>query len=191
MIWRLLGSNSYFFFTFDRLIQLAVKTIQTLVIESPNVEHLKLFAKYVRSPTIWEEQQYMKSYRKSLVSFGVTNTSSVRLHFNPSNMILTVHYFHLHTSNVHDRKTSKQMENFYQKFSELPGSENLQTGSELEIPTSQVFLKWNMKKATNEISSEDVVENSLTYTISSKHLKLKFGAQGTDAFIRKRVKLTE
>ena len=51
MVWRLMGSNSYLLFTFDRLVQITVKTLQGLLAENVNIMHFKLFKTYNQIPT--------------------------------------------------------------------------------------------------------------------------------------------
>jgi len=81
------------------------------------------------------------------------------------------------------------MEQYYELIPEQPASETIKSGEELEYPVSKVFLNRNLKK-TKKVPIPQL-RNRLPFTISTKHLRIRFASDLEDTIIRKRPKLSE
>lgn len=146
---NLLGSDSYVFFTFDKLVNYAAKALHTMANDEATGKAASLFAKFSKAKL--NEEMYLADF------LGITPNSQIfRLHWNAKFSILSVTYI----ENPYDKLNEQSVKNA-QKYKKHFLNTNAQSSLIEECMSLQYRHEMHLKQ--NELVISDVAKDLFYY----------------------------
>lgn len=179
LIRTFLGIKSFPMFMYDKLIHTTVKAFHILLQE----EYLKsrsfrLFQKYSSLYDRQRERLYLEDYRQNLNEMNNSGNLAARLLYSPNSKILCMNFFnveHPFTSTPLVDQLKKYKSNYTSKISQ----EAFYSGN-LKLPSSNVFLKRNIRKVVTSSQASLELSQNLSNSFANNSLQIRYRAGETD-----------
>lgn len=187
-----LGIKSFFFFTFDKLIHTTNKAFQAVLSD----EYLKsksfnMFKSYCHVNNRFREEMYLWDYKQNLQEMSSHQGYTIRLLFSPKSKSLCTHFFDIFRP-YSDSHLIEELNQCKDAYAHNDNSDLKMMSGELEIPSTQVYLKRNKRKRGEVSEGGITLSQNISAYFSINCLKLRYSSNQTDIVIRnKRFKVSE
>ncbi|OMJ92886.1 hypothetical protein SteCoe_4218 [Stentor coeruleus] len=173
----LLGNDSYIFFTFDKLVNYAAKSLQALVNDDATGKASSLYSKFSKSKL--NEEMYLAEF------LGVSPTSQIiRMHWNAKNCILSITYI----ESPYEKLNEQSVKNA-QKYKKHYLNTNAQSTMIEEIQSMQYRLEMYLKQSDlviNDVANELFYYHNTMHGMVENSYKLHYIPGGEDFMINTR-----
>lgn len=174
---NLLGNNSYVFFTFDKLVNYAAKSLHALASDEPTGKAAALYSKFSKSKL--NEEMYLAEF------LGLSpNLQIFRLHWNSKYSILSITYI----ESPYEKLSEQSVKNA-QKYKKHFLNSNVQNGLIEELKPLQqrfeAYLKQN-EVSLNEYAKDIFYFQNITHGMIENSYKLHYIPGGEDFLLNTR-----